>query len=136
MGRHRSARKYRRRRVEEKNENRKEGVRDTVTWHRMSPLPGHRSACIFSNSVSVFTSRFSRGVATAWRGHSVACRLPRHRPPLSLRIPQRRGMGEVAEGTNLTPNGNLTRGRYSLADRTSRPHPPGYQCHLSNFQFY
>lgn len=67
MGRHRSARKYRRRRVEEKNENRKEGVRDTVTWHRMSPLPGHRSACIFSNSVSVFTSRFSRGVATAWR---------------------------------------------------------------------
>lgn len=72
----------------------------------------------------------------AWRGHSVACRLPRHRPPLSLRIPQRRGMGEVAEGTNLTPNGNLTRGRYSLANRTSRPHPPGYQCHLSNFQFY
>lgn len=67
MGRHHSARKYRRRRVEEKNENRKEGVRDTVTWHRMSPLPGHRSACIFSNSVSVFTSRFSRGVATAWR---------------------------------------------------------------------
>ena len=46
-----------------------EDVRDMVTRHRTSRLPvrlpGHRSACIFFDSVSVFTSRFSRGVVIA-----------------------------------------------------------------------